>query len=96
MTGLAAKTSLARGREKRTKVRPVRIAVKASPQMISTDANQMAVQCRRIHVAVPDGCQRLDAEEEDVHKAIRSSMLHRSRSQPKEGGKYHIHGKIKY
>jgi hypothetical protein len=37
-TGFAAKTSLARGREKRTKVRPVKIAVKASPQTISVDA----------------------------------------------------------
>ena len=34
-TGLAANTSLARGREKRTKVRPVKIAVNPSPQMSS-------------------------------------------------------------
>jgi len=37
-TGLPAKTNLARGREKRTKVRPVKTAVKASPQMISLAA----------------------------------------------------------
>jgi hypothetical protein len=34
-TGFAANTSLARGREKRTKVRPVKIAVNPSPHMIS-------------------------------------------------------------
>jgi hypothetical protein len=37
-TGLAAKISLARGREKRTKVRPVKTAVNASPHTISIDA----------------------------------------------------------
>ena len=34
-TGLVAKINLARGREKRTKVRPVTMAVKANPQTIS-------------------------------------------------------------
>jgi hypothetical protein len=35
---LAAKTNFAFGREKRTKVRPVRMAVNPSPHRISDDA----------------------------------------------------------
>ena len=58
--------------------------------------NQVAVQCCRIHLAIADGCNRLYAEEKDVHEATRSSMPHRSGNQPEKNGKSDIHEKIKY
>ncbi len=57
--------------------------------------DHMAVQCRRIHLAIADRRQRLDAEEEGVREAIRPSIRHRTGNQPKECGEDDIHQQIK-
>src|SRR6516164_7301055 len=49
----------------------------------------------RIHLAIADRSQRLDAEEEGVREAVRPSVRHRTGYQPKECGEDDIHRQIK-
>src|SRR6516164_10534730 len=49
----------------------------------------------RIHLAIADRSQRLDAKEEGVREAVRLSVRHRTGNQPKECGKDDIHRQIK-
>jgi hypothetical protein len=53
--------------------------------------DHMAVERRRIHFAITDRRQRLDAEEEGVCEATRPSIRHRTGDEPKEGSEDDIH-----
>src|SRR6516162_3244878 len=49
----------------------------------------------RIHLAIADRSQRLDAEEEGVREAVRPSVRHPTWNQPKECGEDDIYRQIK-
>ena len=57
--------------------------------------DHMTVQGGRIHLAIADRSQRLDAEEEGVREAVRPSVRHPTGNQPKECGEDDIYRQIK-
>ena len=57
--------------------------------------DHMAVQRGRIHLAIADRRQRLDAEEERIAETMRPSIGHGTRNQPKEGGEDNIQQQIR-
>jgi hypothetical protein len=57
----------------------------------SAACDHTPVWCRRIHFAIADRRQRLDAEEEVVREATRPSIRQRIVNQLKERGEDNIH-----